>query len=235
MESTYVDFEKMCIAYTHVYRMLQNRGYVMVAVPPIVDSLEFAKQLLDKGAYIYSVERPNEPATAPWATEDTVAVFFCTEPKLGVKHLRDYVKQCESVLHVRHLIVMTNEITPFASSFVAEQRRIGQVDIEVFTFEEKQFDLISHQRVPPHTILTEKEKAQLMKQYYVKRESQLPHRQLSDPLARYYHIPVGTVTRTMYTTGTMERVPYYRIVMDDVAVKNAASAAATTINNSSKA
>jgi len=216
MDSTYADFERMCIAYSYVYRMLQNRGYVVVSVAPTVEPLDFAKQLLEKGAHVYSVERPNEPATAPWAKEDTVAVFFCTEPKLGVKHLRDYVKQCESVLHVRHLIVMTNVITPFATSFVAEQRRMGQIDIEVFTFEEKQFDLISHQRVPPHTILTEKEKTQFMKDYHIGCVNQLPHRQLSDPLTRYYHIPVGTVTRTMYTTGTMERVPYYRIVMDDM-------------------
>jgi len=207
METVYNEYEKMYIAYGNVHTMLRNRGYDMTLVPAHMTPLELARKLLDVGEFLYTVRRATD--------NDSVGVFFCSDPKLGVGHLRNYCKHCDTELHIRHCLVLTYEVTPFATAFVLDQLRQGQYDIEIFTYEEKQFDLISHARVPPHSILTEEQKQKLLKDFHITHENLLPHRRLDDTLRRYYNLPVGTVTETLHTTGSMERAPYYRIVMDD--------------------
>lgn len=202
-----MEYEKMFIAYQNVIIMLKNRGYDMSQVPCTNDPVELATRLSSQNEFLFVATRHRD--------NDRVAVFFCTEPKLGVKNMRDYKQYCETTLNIIHWIVLTYEVTPFATAYIQEQHRHSNHNIEVFTYDEKQFDLISHARVPPHSILTEEEKANLLKRYYLKDANQLPHRRPDDKLRRYYNLPVGTVTKTMHSTGSMEPFAYYRIVVDD--------------------
>lgn len=147
-------------------------------------------------------------------TPDLISVFVCLAPKLGVQNLRQYKTQCVTTKDSpkNHYLVLTTEITPFAHSYISEQNKIGEVDIEVFTYKEKQLDIVSHKIVPPHLILSQHQKQELYKRLHVANDSQMPQRLIKDPIARYYHLPAGTVTEMRHTTGAMERFSYYRVV-----------------------
>ena len=83
-------------------------------------------------------------------------------------------------------------------------------NIEIFLQEELLVNITHHELVPKHMVLTDSEKAELLKRYRAK-ESQLPKIQVEDPIARYFGVRKGHVMKIVRHSETAGRYVTYRL------------------------
>jgi DNA-directed RNA polymerase I, II, and III subunit RPABC1 len=88
---------------------------------------------------------------------------------------------------------------------------LGACHIQLFYQQELLVNVTEHELVPKHQVLTEGEKAELLKKYRVK-DSQLPKIQVEDPIARYYGVKRGDVMKIVRASETAGRYVTYRLV-----------------------
>jgi DNA-directed RNA polymerase subunit H len=74
------------------------------------------------------------------------------------------------------------------------------------------FDVLKHELVPKHEILSEEEKKELLKKYGISLK-QLPRILLSDPVIKSLGAKVGDVIRITRKSETAGESIYYRVVV----------------------
>jgi len=78
----------------------------------------------------------------------------------------------------------------------------------------KSFDIMSHELVPEHRILSEKEKRELLKRYRIK-ISQLPQIKVTDPVVVALGAKPGDILEIKRKSPTAGYYYYYRLVVED--------------------
>lgn len=196
-------------------QMLEDRGYVISdAEKETMDFDGFMRKYgesehIDKKILGMTVKRPNleDPEG-----DATIMVFFITEPKVGVKAIKDVAmhmkEEQDSTSKVsRSIIIIEEKITPFARQSLTEMQ--PKIMIEVFKEAELLVNITHHVLVPKHRVLSPMEKKTLLERYKVK-ETQLPRIQFNDPIARYYGMARGQVVRIVRSSETAGRYVTYR-------------------------
>lgn len=77
-----------------------------------------------------------------------------------------------------------------------------------------QFDMMSHDLVPLHTILSEKEKGELLKKYTVE-PNQLPKILNTDPVSIFIGAKPGQILKIIRNSHTAKESIAYRFVVED--------------------
>jgi len=77
-----------------------------------------------------------------------------------------------------------------------------------------QFDMMSHDLVPLHTILSEKEKGELLKKYNVE-PNQLPKILNTDPVSIFIGAKPGQIVKIIRNSHTAKESIAYRFVVED--------------------
>lgn len=118
---------------------------------------------------------------------------------------------------IRHTIIVTE--FPFE---LEESLKNLRFHIEIFRWQELQFDVTEHYLVPKHRLVTGNEKDAKLDQLHIS-PSELPTLLTSDPISRYFGAQNGDlfiITRRPIYTTPVTFAPYYRIVKEHHALKS---------------
>ena len=130
-----------------------------------------------------------------------IIVFLCTLQKLNINSIKEYIKLIEEKGINHAIIIYLNVITSSAKKVV---ENLYNVTIELFTFNELQFNITTHKLVPTHTRLTSTETTEFKAKYGTK----IPVLLKSDPMSRFYNFTRGQIIKVTRCNGTIS----YRIV-----------------------
>ena len=76
-----------------------------------------------------------------------------------------------------------------------------------------EFDVLSHQLVPQHEVLTEKESEKALKEYKITKD-QLPKILITDPAVKRIGAKVGDIVKITRKSPTAGLSEIYRLVID---------------------
>ena len=75
-------------------------------------------------------------------------------------------------------------------------------------------DILKHELVPVHIILSEEEKKEVMKKYKVKNLKQFPRILTSDPVVKALGAKPGDLIKIIRKSNTAGESIYYRVVVE---------------------
>lgn len=188
-------------------KMLYKRGYVVPREHREMTTDGFIRMFGEeptRQAMEILAEREDDPA-------DMIYVFFPEEQKkVGVPTIKQYTKKMEESNVHRAIMVVRDDITPFAKAALKELA--SKFRIEYFKEAELLVDITEHDFVPKHEVLTVAQKKELLNRYRLK-ETQLPRILSNDPIARYYGLTSRQVVKITRMSETAGRYITYRICM----------------------
>jgi len=136
---------------------------------------------------------------------------------LRVENIQDYIDDMfhiEKVLDNKTdtlIIIIKQEINQTLMNILNEFWDKNKVFIIIFTMERLLFNILQHQYVPKHTILTEDEKNEVIKKYNIVNIKQLPDISRFDPVAQAIGMRPGDVCCIERPSKTAIISKYYRL------------------------
>lgn len=210
MSSSELEFSRLHRVRTTVFEMLKDRGYVVGDEDLNMSLASFTEKFSDNSTGTTRVGRMQLTiVTHETASEaHQIAVYFASDPKVGVKPIREYCEFMNEGKILRAIIVVQEGLTPFAKTAVSELRQV--LELEVFTEAELVVNVTKHVLVPKHSVLSSDEKNEVLSRYMCS-EAQLPRIQMADPVARYYGLKRGQVVRIIRDSETAGRYTTFRL------------------------
>jgi len=139
--------------------------------------------------------------------EEQVMVLYL--PKAGVGDVRLLLTRMDEV-PVAHCLLITDK--PWSSEADRTIQNATGVRIENFAVDELQMNIVDNPLVPPHFLLSSKEKAAVLKELGVTLHK-LPRMHVRDPMARYYGAARGDVFKITRPSITAGEAVVYRAVL----------------------
>eukprot|EP00123_Amoebidium_parasiticum_P019412 comp25125_c0_seq1/m.46958 comp25125_c0_seq1/g.46958 ORF comp25125_c0_seq1/g.46958 comp25125_c0_seq1/m.46958 type:complete len:211 (-) comp25125_c0_seq1:213-845(-) len=189
-----------------LFQMCHDRGYLVAAEELNMSLSEFRNRFpgaaTARSSLTICVSNKNDQA-------DKLFVFFPEERKIGVAPIKQYFEKMQAESVYRSIIVVIDGISPMAKG---QLNKVPKYTMEMFLESELLVNIMEHELVPKHIILTEEEKKEVLNRYKLK-DSQLPRMQKSDPVARYFGLNRGQLVKIVRPSETAGRYTTYRLVM----------------------
>eukprot|EP01129_Flabellula_baltica_P009336 TRINITY_DN3794_c0_g1_i3.p1 TRINITY_DN3794_c0_g1~~TRINITY_DN3794_c0_g1_i3.p1 ORF type:complete len:208 (+),score=39.65 TRINITY_DN3794_c0_g1_i3:700-1323(+) len=201
-------------AYLHrilqtINEMLEDRGYIVDPVEKNYTVDDFIEK------YGQRPQRENIIRLCKSKADPTqICVYFTKLPAEG-EGKQVTLKKCEEIYTsmvsggiTKAILVTKYGVSPYA------QKQLDKLDdftIETFRDEELLVNITQHRLVPPHILLTEEEKEELLDKYQIQ-PHHLPRIRRNDPVARYYGFRRNDVVKIIRPSETAGRYVTYRLV-----------------------
>jgi len=225
LEAKKREMRKLWRAWRTVHEMCQDRGYELAEEEIHISFDDFAFKFStedgtpNRNLMKFSA-RPSEtmikkftpPPTAAKPNPDpecgTIWVEFMTESQIGVKEIKRFVETCATNSFKAGIMVTQGALSPQARKVINATMQYTQ--IECFMQDDLLVNIMQHELVPIHVLLSKEEKMALLSRYRLK-ETQLPRILQKDPVARYLGLKRGNVVKIIRNSETAGRYASYRL------------------------
>ena len=148
--------------------------------------------------------------------QKNVYVKFHLGKTLRVENIQDYVDDLfniEQMLNKKTdtlIIIIKQEMNQTLMNILNEFWDRDKIFIILFSLERLQFNILEHQYVPAHIVLTEDEKKEMFKRYNILNVKNLPDISRFDPVAQAIGMRPGDICRIERPSKTSVISNYYR-------------------------
>ena len=148
--------------------------------------------------------------------QKSVYVKYHLGKTLRVENIQDYVDDLfniEQMLDKKTdtlIIIIKQEMNQTLMNILNEFWDRDKIFIILFSLERLQFNILEHQYVPKHVLLTEEEKKELFKRYNILTVKNLPDISRFDPVAQAIGMRPGDICRIERPSKTSVISNYYR-------------------------
>jgi DNA-directed RNA polymerase subunit H (RpoH/RPB5) len=190
-----IDIEIFRTIYYNTLDMLLNRKYDIKKYMNAKTFIELTNEDLIKKY------KENNCEINLFENNKKIQVYFCTE-KLGIVQIKELLTKLLEQ-KVEHIILITkNKLTSYAKK---EMNNLGKnLEKEIFYTNEMTYNIIQHELVPKHELLTPEETKLMIKKFGKK----IPNIKITDKMCRYYNGKIDQIFR-IYRKNKL----YYRIVI----------------------
>ena len=143
--------------------------------------------LTDRG-YVITDNSVEDKMIAKNIYGEEIMVLISMVEKLNINIIKDYIKLIEQLNIPKCIIVYRDQITSSARKVI---QNLLHINIEVFTFDELQYNLTLHQYVRPHIKIKDEELKTISEKY----GKNLPILLSTDPVSRYYNLKRGDIIK----------------------------------------
>ena len=151
-------------------------------------------------------------------TEDKKKIYikYYLGNTLRPKHIQEMIDDLfmvEEVLGKNDtlMLVVKNDANDTLIDYIKHLWETDKIFIIVISLDRLQFNILKHVLVPPHRILSESEKIQVMTKYNINNDGEFPEIVRFDPVAQAICIRPGEVCEILRPSKTAITAPYYRI------------------------
>lgn len=188
-----------------LHQMIISRGFVVFTLSNLSNGLSDTTNLL-----LTQVLRQNKTMMVAFnqAGHLLLSVYANAKSKLGIETARQIQQVCAKINPVQLLIITQEGITPAAKKLFVDL--VKNTQFFLTTELEKNYSL--HKLVPRQIPLDAKQTAELLDKYSIQLAN-LPKMNKTDPIAKFFGWPSGTVVKSIRKFGeALEPHIYYRVV-----------------------
>ena len=136
--------------------------------------------------------------------------------KIRPAHVYDYI---EDLFNVEEIIDKTDDLVIVGKDKLTDNLR-NLLDItfkkeefyvNILNLNDYQYNILDNNLVPPHRVLSQNEKDDIMKEYNILEESQFPNISRFDPVAVIVAVRPGQVVEIIRSSPTSLTTKYYRL------------------------
>lgn len=130
----------------------------------------------------------------------------------NINHMIDDLFYIEQVLQPTDtlIIVMKQEVNDTVVGILNEIWEKDRIFIVVHSLDRLQFNILEHQYVPEHVVLTEAEQEEVLKKYNITDTKQMPSISRYDPVALAIGLRPGQICRITRSSKTSVTTYFYR-------------------------
>lgn len=138
--------------------------------------------------------------------------------KIRPAHVYDYI---EDLFNVEEIIDKTDDLVIIGKDKLSDNLRNlvditfkkEQLYVNIFNLNDFQYNILDNNLVPPHRVLNQDEKDDIMKEYNILEESQFPNISRFDPVAVIVGVRPGQVVEIIRSSPTSLKTKYYRLCL----------------------
>ena len=133
-----------------------------------------------------------------------IVIFTNPVIKFNVDRIKEFINILNKMKQSHCIVIYVDSVTAPTKKMVENSI---DIDIEIFTQEEMQYNITKHRLVPKHTLLSSTEAHEFKTKYGIK----FPTLMLTDPVCRFYNFQRGDIIRVTRKNDRGTNI-MYRIV-----------------------